>query len=157
MTWGPSRVLDNFLVYRELEKRDNRQQDRHSNGNTERSLIGSLVDEYKEGGLVKKTMSVTVNGVFHHLVAYYNINEAVNGELKEPMTDARLRDVQPRHELVHKQNFRVPLDDTDGFVVESRGDASQKEVDYGNMFDFNYLTQPAFAAFVDFFRRVDNN
>ena len=37
----------------------------------QRALIGSLVDSYgfKEGGLVKKTMSVNINNVSHHLVS----------------------------------------------------------------------------------------
>jgi hypothetical protein len=96
--WSPSRVLDNFLVYRELDKRFppgvkkramSKQQrqpsnprgsesgplassptDRQSAGvdmnpgasKIETQLVGSLVDSYKfkQNGLVKKTMSVTV-------------------------------------------------------------------------------------------------
>ena len=52
----------------------------------ERSLIGSLVDSYdfKLDGLVKKTMSITVQGVTHHLVSYYIVRDAVNSQLRTP-------------------------------------------------------------------------
>ncbi|KAI9810980.1 MAG: hypothetical protein M1827_005711 [Pycnora praestabilis] len=156
--WSPSRILGNFLVYRELlkpfppgekkraTKRNKRptkpgepypRADSANNGSnaysptspptpsfkqegsfdkeTERSLIGSLVDSYgfKDGGLVKKTMSVNVQGVHHHLVSYYKVDEVMNGTLEQPTQSPRLQDVKPRNELTLRQNFRAPLDDPD--------------------------------------------
>jgi hypothetical protein len=158
--WSPSRILGNFLVYRELVKpfppgekkratkkavrtasrsakpgepyprtnstdsqpsitppgqqtADLAPEDRES----ERALIGSLIDSYgfKEGGLVKKTMSVNVHGVHHHLVSYYTIDDASGDEpaLKTPANDRRLVSIEPRHDLVARQSFRAPLDETD--------------------------------------------
>ncbi len=79
----------------------------------ERSLIGSLVDSYgfREGGLVKKTMSVHVNGVHHHLVSYYKVEDVLNRALKVPSQDEMLRHIRPRPELTSRQNFRAPLDE----------------------------------------------
>ncbi|KAI9677599.1 MAG: hypothetical protein M1817_006553 [Caeruleum heppii] len=157
--WSPSRILGNFLVYRELlkpfppgeKKRATKRAKRSSKpgepyprsqvddgsptGNTyssptsptpstfkptenfdretERSLIGSLVDSYgfKEGGLVKKTMSVNVNGVHHHLVSYYKVEDVIAGNLETPSQSNALRFIKPRHELTTRQNFRAPLDE----------------------------------------------
>jgi hypothetical protein len=115
--WSPSRILDNFLVYRELDKpfppgekkRATKKKDRRparpgepyprpdgtgeiyspttpqsinftatpTPSDTERQLIGSLIDSYsfKLNGLMKKTMSVMVQGVTYHLVSYYSVDD----------------------------------------------------------------------------------
>ena len=151
--WSPSRILGNFLVYRELErpfppgekkramKRSKRSPginkaqepfgassygaaaansylDSSSNSlskETERSLIGSLVDSYgfKEEGLVKKTVSVTVGGISHHLVSYYTVADVMNNKFTTPTKDPRFQHITPRSDLVTKQNFRTPIDEVD--------------------------------------------
>ena len=158
--WSPSRILGNFLVYRELErpfppgekkramKRNKRSPGiskapepyaRASSGTTngyhtaaiasnfgqtttnslsketERSLIGSLVDSYgfKEEGLVKKTVSVTVRGVSHHLVSYYTVADVMNNKFSNPSKDPRFQHISPRQDLITKQNFRTPIDEVD--------------------------------------------
>jgi hypothetical protein len=159
--WSPSRILGNFLVYRELErpfppgekkramKRSKRSpgigkvpepyggMDALNNGysaasatsssydspnsnnsltkETERSLIGSLVDSYgfKEEGLVKKTVSVTVGGVSYHLVSYYTVGDVMNNKFNTPTKDPRFQDIAPRPDLITKQNFRTPIDEVD--------------------------------------------
>jgi hypothetical protein len=159
--WSPSRILGNFLVYRELErpfppgekKRAMKRSKRSpgiskapepygvlSNGmshayhagsaaastfdfgnsnslskETERSLIGSLVDSYgfKEDGLVKKTVSVTAGGISHHLVSYYTVADVMNNKFTTPTKDPRFQHLTPRADLLTKQNFRAPLDEVD--------------------------------------------
>lgn len=158
--WSPSRILGNFLVYRELErpfppgekkramKRSKRnpginkpeafmsQSSGMSNGynttslfasnfdtqgsnplnrETERSLIGSLIDSYgfKDEGLVKKTVSVTIAGVSHHLVSYYTVADVMNTRLTTPSKDPRFQYIVPRPDLITKQNFRTPIDEVD--------------------------------------------
>jgi hypothetical protein len=159
--WSPSRILGNFLVYRELErpfppgekkramKRSKRSPgiskgpepygglsngmssgynaasvaastfDSPSSGSlskeTERSLIGSLVDSYgfRDEGLVKKTVSVTVRGVSHHLVSYYTVADVMNNKFTTPSKDPRFQHITPRPDLVTKQNFRTPIDEID--------------------------------------------
>lgn len=166
--WSPSRILGNFLVYRELMKpfppgekkkankrtkrtkpgepyprsnsgdaptspttpvRDNSSESREN----ERALIGSLVDSYgfKEGGLVKKTMSVTVHGVQHHLVSYYKIEDALDGTLTPPSKDPRLATTEPRSDLIARQNFRAPLDDMDDGMQEQMGGPTNTAYGYG--------------------------
>ena len=167
--WSPSRILGNFLVYRELlkpfppgeKKRATKRNKRPSkpgepypraNGDTssnegstmispsspvtpsaksdngfdketERALIGSLVDSYgfKEGGLVKKTMSVNVHGVHHHLVSYYKVEDVLAGTLSSPQKDGRLQNVDPRPELTQRQHFRAPLDEIDDGMHDMNG------------------------------------
>ncbi|RKF82627.1 Global transcription regulator sge1 [Golovinomyces cichoracearum] len=155
--WSPSRILGNFLVYRELErpfppgekkramKRSKRSPGIHKpesysivnsgyiptvtvsqptyespnsgsiSKETERSLIGSLVDSYgfKEEGLVKKTVSVTVGPVSHHLVSYYTVADVMNNKLITPSKDPRFQHIVPRQDLISKQNFRTPIDEVD--------------------------------------------
>ncbi|KAL2828238.1 Gti1/Pac2 family-domain-containing protein [Aspergillus cavernicola] len=165
--WSPSRILGNFLVYRELEKpfppgekkramkktprrpgppgRPGEPYPRHeSNGSyspapvptnsgfgerphqtdLERALVGSLVDSYgfKESGLVKKTMSVTVSGVTHHLVSYYSVEDVARGDLLPPSTVETLKYLRPRHELTHKQSFRAPIDELDHIAMDNTHD-----------------------------------
>ncbi|KAK5069696.1 Global transcription regulator sge1 [Lithohypha guttulata] len=153
VTWSPSRILGNFLVYRELDKpfppgekkramkKPNRRPSRpgepypsptqrtdytasspNSSFGTERQptdaerqLIGSLIDSYgfKINGLVKKTMSVTVQGVTHHLVSYYNVEDVMAGNLRAPSQTDTLQFIRPRPELTSKQSFRSPLEETE--------------------------------------------
>ncbi|KAL1964228.1 hypothetical protein VTN77DRAFT_7186 [Rasamsonia byssochlamydoides] len=158
VTWSPSRILGNFLVYRELDKPfppgekkramkkgsrrpgqstrpgepyprpDSNGQsyspttnssgpfgDRTPQSEVERALVGSLVDSYgfKDSGLVKKTMSVTVSGVTHHLVSYYSVEDVLKGVLSPPSMVESLRYIRPRAELTSKQSFRAPIDDLD--------------------------------------------
>ncbi|MCJ1375499.1 hypothetical protein MMC20_006736 [Loxospora ochrophaea] len=176
--WSPSRILGNFLVYRELSKpfppgekkratkrnkrpsRPGEPYPRPNNGEgpssangsaglsptspttptgrsdalfdreTERALIGSLVDSYgfKESGLVKKTMSVNVHGVHHHLVSYYKLDDVMEGRLKSPSKDRNLMSLNPRGELMHRQNFRSPLDEQEDATQEQMG---QMQISYG--------------------------
>ncbi|OAA37472.1 Gti1/Pac2 family protein [Metarhizium rileyi] len=148
VSWSPSRILGNFLIYRELEKpfppgekkralkrkkcppggigKTDPNSYSHVAGfgssaamegvnvkDTERALIGSLIDSYpfKSGGLVKKTISINYNGVPHHLVSYYNVDDAVAGHLTTPSKSYNFSGISPRNELLVSQNFRAPIDE----------------------------------------------
>jgi hypothetical protein len=147
--WSPSRILGNFLIYRELEKafppgekkkaikKKNKpvgiaktdsgrpasanvgamasalgMNSSDNQSDAQRALIGSLVDSYpfKEDGLVKKTISVHWNGVPHHLVSYYRVEDVTGGLLSTPSRCEQFRSVVPRSGLISSQNFRVPVD-----------------------------------------------
>lgn len=176
VTWSPSRILGNFLVYRELDKpfppgekkramkkgtrrpappgrpgepyprqESNGQSSSYSpttptsapfgertpQSEVERALVGSLVDSYgfKDSGLVKKTMSVTVSGVTHHLVSYYSVEDVIKGILSPPSMVDSLRYVRPRAELTSKQSFRAPIDDLDS-SLENPNDPGQTVYGY---------------------------
>jgi Gti1/Pac2 family transcription factor len=175
VAWSPSRILGNFLIYRELEKpfppgekkramkrkrqslpgepyprRDSDENESSEMNNPltppepngadvkteipstsdqdkelERSLIGSLVDSYgfRQDGLVKKTMSISVNGISHHMVSYYKVDDVKNGLLPRPMTDPRLANIAVRPELYLKQNFRAPVEETEQYALDGQGHA----------------------------------
>ncbi|KAL3480689.1 Gti1/Pac2 family-domain-containing protein [Aspergillus californicus] len=169
VTWSPSRILGNFLVYRELEKpfppgekkramkkttrrppppgRPGEPYPRHdSNGGyppspvgpsgygdrpqqneMERALVGSLVDSYgfKDNGLVKKTMSVTVSGVAHHLVSYYSMDDVMFQRLVPPSSHEVTKYLRPRPELTLKQSFRSPIDDAEVLGFEGHDPTGQ--------------------------------
>lgn len=171
LNWSPSRILGNFLVYRELDGKlppgekkralkskspvkhttaggaiskpghkssgsgsgslalatnthwgqpspeepqdvsdqlDNAGDDR----DPMRQLVGSLTESYgfkEDGGLVKKTISVKINGVSHHLVNYYSLEDAMAGNLQEPWFDPLFKDMHIRPELLQQTCFRTPI------------------------------------------------
>ncbi|KAI8993448.1 Gti1/Pac2 family-domain-containing protein [Pilobolus umbonatus] len=132
--WSPSRILGNFLIYRELDKKVAGEKKQSvttnptnslpgnsrrsfsldssvsSDRNKERLLVGSLSDSYvfKEDGLMKKTMSIVVNGVVQHLISYYNPGEVVAERLRAPSSVPELASLEISPELLVKQNFRIP-------------------------------------------------
>lgn len=165
ISWSPSRILNNFLIYRELQKpfapgekkrakpkgkqsesedsdvkreesdpamlcpttpqsaSDSPQVKSESSADrdTTRSLVGSLTDSYafKQSGLVKKTMSVVVQGSHFHLVSYYKPEDVTGNLLTKPM-DTDLRYTKVRSELVTRQNFRAPIDEGEEMVPASQ-------------------------------------
>lgn len=177
LPWSPSRILGNYLIYRELDKpfppgekkRATKKSKRNStaepyptsrhpslaepvtespidspylplqpsmsntisplSAGTRRSsggegidgvlhkhLVGSLTDSYqfKEQGLIKKTMSVKFSEtVVYHLVSYYKMEDCVGNKLLRVPTDPKLRalDLTPRRELFTCQTWRAPIDE----------------------------------------------
>ena len=102
ISWSPSRVLANFLIYRELKCTVPRGKKKSKPKNTEikprhdndRRFIGSLTSsyEFKEKGWFKKTINVTVREVQYNLVAYYSLDDAMHS-LKTPRDDPVLKDL----------------------------------------------------------------
>ncbi|KAF9415799.1 hypothetical protein BGZ94_010395 [Podila epigama] len=126
LVWSPSRILGNFLVYRELDKRNAGKKDaspidrasRSSSSdnesalekNKERALVGSLTNSYrfKKNGLIKKTMSIIVNGVSQHMISYYSKDDVLAGKLRTPSSVPELAGLEISAEFLMKQNFRIP-------------------------------------------------
>ncbi|ORY31979.1 Gti1/Pac2 family-domain-containing protein [Naematelia encephala] len=149
LIWSPSRILGNFLVYRETDKKNgnpptpisthpssspsdlpmgiphqipqygessalHRPQSSGDGGSLdrqkERQLVGSLTNSYKfkDRGLVKKTMSVTVNGFAQHMISYYTVEDVLAGKLRSPSTIPELAALEISPEYLHKANFRFP-------------------------------------------------
>ncbi|KAF4120289.1 hypothetical protein GMORB2_3090 [Geosmithia morbida] len=133
ITWSPSRILGNFLVYRELDQAVAPGEKKRAlkkpvskrssvsglpgmpNGSDPkdpiRELVGSLTDSYdfKDDGLVKKTISVKFQGISHHLVSYYTIDDAMSGRLNSPTHDPILCKLHVREELLFAQTFRTAI------------------------------------------------
>ncbi|KAK4690763.1 Gti1/Pac2 family transcription factor, partial [Lecanoromycetidae sp. Uapishka_2] len=181
--WSPSRILTNFLIYRQLnspfppgeKKRATKRSQRplkpgdpypttspsstpttdeskpfppespnpnvkaeDADKDANRGLVGSLVDsyEFKENGLLKKTMTVTVQSVQHHLVSYYSLDDA-KFNLKTPREDPALRDLQIRDTLLNQPKFKFPnLDDAgDGTYEQTEGLQNQYPSYYQNGYE----------------------
>lgn len=123
--WSPSRILGSFLVYRELENRENRkiENDYSYSATTrvisditdktnisliqqrERALVGSLTTSnttynFKKEGLIKKTIRIMVNGNFLHIVNYYNKHDALNNLLPTPSASPELACLQISADLM---------------------------------------------------------
>lgn len=79
---------------------------------SERSLVGSLVDSYgfKENGLIKKTISIVVSGIHHHMVSYYKPDDVLQGKFMTPSETEGIRELPITEELIKRQNFRIPPD-----------------------------------------------
>lgn len=184
VSWSPSRILGNFLLYRELDKPfqpgekkramkrkldggvsktantprsssasyssaittsgpsqttfDSNNSNNSNSGNngsngsngsngnngreSERAYVGSLVDSYqfKQDGLIKKTISIQYRGVQHHLVSYYSLDDVLNRRLTTPTSDFSLQHIQPRAALVTSATFRAPVDDQEFMVGDHR-------------------------------------
>ncbi|KAI1803220.1 Gti1/Pac2 family-domain-containing protein [Daldinia bambusicola] len=163
--WSPSRILGNFLLYRELDKpfqpgekkramkrqrtdsgvtkttnhnradsvghfgsaimdggpsMSNLESTTNARNEAERALVGSLVDSYqfKQDGLIKKTISVTYQGIQHHLVSYYSIEDVIQHKLYTPSQDEMLRGITPRAPLISSGSFRAPVDDHEIMLAE---------------------------------------
>ncbi|KLT40744.1 hypothetical protein CC85DRAFT_303862 [Cutaneotrichosporon oleaginosum] len=80
--------------------------DRH----LERKLVGSLTNSYlfHPGGLVKKTMTLPINGFHQHVVSYYTLEDAVAGRLRRPSTIPEFTALDISPEYLNLANFRYP-------------------------------------------------
>ncbi|KAF7721894.1 hypothetical protein EC973_003962 [Apophysomyces ossiformis] len=138
LVWSPSRILGNFLIYRELEnrethharnerrrsegeiERDNEDEDETSTAavaatsvidrNRERALVGSLTNSYKfkQNGLIKKTMSIVLNGSSQHLISYYTKEDVLAHRLQTPSSIPALASLPIAPDLLLRQSFRIP-------------------------------------------------
>lgn len=123
-------MLTNFLIYRQLDDNvaqgEKRKTRKHSQGALEpgvsRCLVGSLTDSYnfKNDGLLKKAIIVTLDDVPYRLIAYYSMNDAEH--LKRPRDDSRLQDLRIRDTLLKQAKF----------ASSSIDDTGDKELDQAN-------------------------
>lgn len=176
--WSPSRILTNFLIYRQLnnpfppgeKKRATKRGQRSTrpgdpypttspktganedgfrfspaspatpglkpeeNGDKDanRGLLGSLIDsyEFKKDGLLKKTMTVVINNVQHHLVSYYSLEDA-KYNLETPRSDPRLKDIHLREELLNQPKFKFPN-------YDDAGDGGMEQIDAVQQHSYGY-------------------
>ncbi|KAJ7113143.1 Gti1/Pac2 family-domain-containing protein [Mycena epipterygia] len=154
--WSPSRILGNFLLYRETDKRGAGHAGRRrpddddevvSRGETlsrprsegpagvdrqrERTLVGSLTNsfKFKTDGLMKKTFSVTIAGVAQHLISYYKISDVESGRLRAPSSLPELASLDISPTLLERDNFRCPPKTEVGIdgVARYRGEADERQ------------------------------
>ncbi|EEB09698.1 gluconate transporter inducer Gti1 [Schizosaccharomyces japonicus yFS275] len=124
LTWSPSRIVGNFLLYKELDntiskKRDNKDIYRKRvsypvGSKRTQGHIGnhSLNNEtqssrLKADGLVKKTITISLFGRPHHLISYYSVNDVAIGKLRSPSELPQFQDIKVSTELLQGSNFRI--------------------------------------------------
>lgn len=134
LVWSPSRILGNFLIYRELQDKKlmrspystdsnmilNKQMTRNNGGyviapdllrrQQEKALVGSLKTsfKFKRNGLIKKSMSLIVDGVQQHIISYYSKEDVLSKKLRTPSSLVELSSLEVSPGLRLRQNFRIP-------------------------------------------------
>ncbi|KZT60532.1 hypothetical protein CALCODRAFT_480622 [Calocera cornea HHB12733] len=132
--WSPSRILGNYLIYREL---DPNRPDRQSKGTSHassvsngkvrrgstseettgpmRELLGSLKEseDFQKGGLMKKTITITFDtntphARAHHIISYYTPEDVLEGRLLPISKLALFQGMEPAHEWLDPTHFRYP-------------------------------------------------
>jgi hypothetical protein len=63
--------------------------------------------------LIKKTLNVKYQGVNHHIISYYNLEDVKSGIYKRPRHSPIFNGISPRTELVHHGGFKVSAQDTE--------------------------------------------
>lgn len=134
LVWSPSRILGNFLIYRELQDKKlmrspystdsnmilDKQTARNNGGyviapdllrrQQEKALVGSLKTsfKFKRNGLIKKSMSLIVDGVQQHIISYYSKEDVLSKKLRTPSSLVELSSLEVSPGLRLRQNFRIP-------------------------------------------------
>jgi hypothetical protein len=64
---------------------------------------------FKDDGLIKKTISILMNGLTHHLICYYTKQDLTFGTLHSPRSFQELCEINIGSDLYTHQNFRKAL------------------------------------------------
>ncbi|KAJ3906395.1 Gti1/Pac2 family-domain-containing protein [Lentinula edodes] len=130
LLWSPSRIVGNFLVYREINERASSRGSHKKTYTGEESRNptiqrnspgmpsgykgstspqnGSDQGTFKPNGLIKKTITVTIEGSDLHLISYYTSEDIRNGRLKRPSSRADIMGLYMSPHIFRLTNFRVP-------------------------------------------------
>ncbi|WWD22260.1 hypothetical protein CI109_106751 [Kwoniella shandongensis] len=121
----------------------------------ERQLVGSLTNSYKfkDGGLVKKTMSVSVNGFAQHMVSYYSVEDVLAGKLRTPSTIPELASLDISAEYLHKQNFRFPpmIEIGPDGIPRYRGEPEEPTSPQSPTSNYSFHSFPTSSTSADFY------
>ncbi|KAF9072585.1 Gti1/Pac2 family-domain-containing protein [Rhodocollybia butyracea] len=130
LLWSPSRIVGNFLVYREINERASSRgsQKKTYTGDESRNVpvhrnspglssgykgsssaqSGGDQGTFKPNGLIKKTITVTIEGSDLHLISYYTSEDIRNGRLKRPSSRPDIMGLYMPPQIFRLTNFRVP-------------------------------------------------
>ncbi|KAJ7286146.1 Gti1/Pac2 family-domain-containing protein [Mycena rebaudengoi] len=95
LSWSPSHVDGNFLVYNQVDRPDKRAPD----------LEPSVP---LTGGLRKRTLSVELEEILYHLVTYSTRNDLNLDRLKRPSSFPELMALRPPPELFRLDKMKAP-------------------------------------------------
>ncbi|TBU50451.1 Gti1/Pac2 family-domain-containing protein [Dichomitus squalens] len=110
LAWSQSRISGNFLLYREVADRSARtsQQLADIPMYPHRAHLPEPQLSYKPRGLVKKTITVKIDGSDYHLISYYTQEDLATGLLRRPTSHPDLMAIEIPPELTRSTNFRYP-------------------------------------------------
>ncbi|KAM5530865.1 hypothetical protein V8D89_015450 [Ganoderma adspersum] len=110
LAWSQSRISGNFLLYREVADRSARtaQQLADIPIYPHRGHLPEPQLSYKPRGLVKKTITVKIDGSDYHLISYYTQEDLATGLLRRPTSHPDLMAIEIPPELTRSTNFRYP-------------------------------------------------
>ena len=126
LLWSPSRISENFLVYREVDHKDpapsNLEEYNFPNGAIRGALtkdddevpLGPLTSQkgtyfFKPSGMIKKTISISIDtGTQYHMVSYYRKEDVDAGIYCRPSNDQLFADIEVSNHISDHQNFRRP-------------------------------------------------
>lgn len=132
LLWSPSRIVGNFLVYREINERTSSRGHKKPyphDDSPARSLTGKSSPEqgslgfrantgsdqgtFKAGGLIKKTITVVIQEsgpepTHLHLISYYTLEDIRSGKLKRPSTRGDIMSLYMPPHIFRLTTFRVP-------------------------------------------------
>ncbi|KAI0734173.1 Gti1/Pac2 family-domain-containing protein [Fomitopsis betulina] len=112
LAWSQSRISGNFLIYREVTDRSSLRASQQSSETSDITQGGHNVDGHvmlKPNGLIKKTITVKINGSDHHLISYFTQDDVRSGRLHRPTSRPDLMALKIPTELLQSANFRYPL------------------------------------------------
>ncbi|RDB25821.1 Global transcription regulator FGP1 [Hypsizygus marmoreus] len=135
LLWSPSRIVGNFLVYREINERTSSRGSHKKpypldppsrNHATRKASPDQGVVAFKPpghfsqghgsndqgtfklNGLIKKTITVTIDGSDLHLISYYTSEDIRSGRLKRPTHRPDIMSLSMPPHIFRLTNFRVP-------------------------------------------------
>ncbi|KAI0714279.1 Gti1/Pac2 family-domain-containing protein [Cerioporus squamosus] len=108
LAWSQSRISGNFLLYREVADRSTRTTQQLADFPTYRGHLPEPSLSYKPRGLVKKTITVKIDGSDYHLISYYTQEDLAAGFLRRPTSHPDLMAIEIPPELTRSTNFRYP-------------------------------------------------
>ncbi|KAK9723036.1 Global transcription regulator sge1, variant 2 [Basidiobolus ranarum] len=131
--WSPSRILGNFLVYRELDKKIAPRKPGSSRADEDAELLdvdkSSVLESnkgtfvFKHGGLIKKTIAIELNNTCQHLICYHTIEDVHAGRLNPPLAFMELAQIRLSSDLIKQHRFRKPVK---GYTTSSESPDNSK-------------------------------
>ncbi|CAG8447123.1 14988_t:CDS:2, partial [Cetraspora pellucida] len=138
--WSPSRIIKDFLVYRELATRDRSvKRDEPIDEILQRRVQaeGLKVHQCSKGtfilrknGLLKKTISIKFNGTYQHMIIYEDEKENEK-QLLPPQAFQELRPLQPGEDIVKAE--KMPKVNRNSKKAKKKRRIS-KQLPYGHLF-----------------------
>ncbi|ORX94408.1 hypothetical protein K493DRAFT_163365, partial [Basidiobolus meristosporus CBS 931.73] len=117
--WSPSRILGNFLVYRELAKKiaprksgGKRVEDETELRDIDKSSVlesNKGIFVFKYGGLIKKTIAIELNNTCQHLICYHTLEDIHLGLLHPPQAFMELSKIKLSPDIIKQHRFRKPI------------------------------------------------